>query len=882
MGNSRGRRRVATAIAAILSAAAQAQQAPTAENKPDLETVTITGSLLKRTDIETPSPVQVISSDDLKDSGYTNLSDVLRNLSANGQGALGQSFGQAFASGGSGIALRGLTVGGTLTLIDGQRMVAFPLSDDNQRSFVDISAIPFNAIENVEVLKDGGSAEYGADAIAGVVNIKLKKTFVGAEITAEGGTSYKRDGTGYHLAGIFGTGDLVNDGYNAYVAIDFHKTDAIDASARSGGFANLDWSGLPGGINTTPGAAGNPNITYPGSTTGYLINPNTASGQPYGFLPGCSQAAQNANQCTFAFPGLIQPPSEQTNVLAKFTKGLANDWLFSLTGSVFVSNAEQVAPSSSTNPFPGTAYGSGGQTNIAFGPGVAPHLVSYPAITLPASSPLNPYGVPANLVYNFADVGPQITDVSTTTYRLIADVKGSLLGWDVDADVGAMYASMSVKQFGDFSYGAAQTAINDGVYVPGFTNNGGSYLAPEVSFHPSSTLDVAGVQAQREVAQLPGGPLGLAVGAQYYYQAQNAQSAPSLVDGTQIGDPVYTIGSQSNVAVFTEVDAQIFKMLEVDGAVRYDHYNTYGGTATPKFGVKFAPIDMLTFRGTWGKGFRAPSISESGQSGEIFGAGATNDPILCPGGVQNVKGTLRRATDRLPGLQSQPEGGHVEQPQFRPDLRAPQQLQRVGGLVQDQVDQRHYFPVRGRWSERLHLIGPRPCRSAGPVHGHDDGRSSLSDANRDHPGRLGGVRPISIRERRHHPNRGYRYRYANPLGPGRHRQGQSAAHLDSCARVQRDGAGADLRSGWHARPVGDFGRYRKSEGSRHAVSDLGAQRRFFDGVGELHRPLQHHGPLGWSGHLSDRSGGIGDFSLRAAFHGPHTASRAVVPVLHGA
>ena len=354
MGNSRGRRRVATAIAAILSAAAQAQQAPTAENKPDLETVTITGSLLKRTDIETPSPVQVISSDDLKDSGYTNLSDVLRNLSANGQGALGQSFGQAFASGGSGIALRGLTVGGTLTLIDGQRMVAFPLSDDNQRSFVDISAIPFNAIENVEVLKDGGSAEYGADAIAGVVNIKLKKTFVGAEITAEGGTSYKRDGTGYHLAGIFGTGDLVNDGYNAYVAIDFHKTDAIEASSRSGGFANLDWSGLPGGINTTPGAAGNPNITYPGSTTGYLINPNTSSGQPYGFLPGCSQAAQNANQCTFAFPGLIQPPSEQTNVLAKFTKGLANDWLFSLTGSVFVSNAEQVAPSSSTNPFPGT------------------------------------------------------------------------------------------------------------------------------------------------------------------------------------------------------------------------------------------------------------------------------------------------------------------------------------------------------------------------------------------------------------------------------------------------------------------------------------------------------------------------------------------------
>jgi len=637
---------LATVIAGILSATAHAQQAPSSasadETKPEIATVTITGSLLKRTDIETPSPVQVISSQDLLDSGYTNLSDVMRNLSANGQGALGQSFGQAFASGGSGVALRGLTVGGTLTLIDGFRMVSYPLSDDNQRSFVDISAIPFNAIEGVDVLKDSGSSAYGADAIAGVVNIKLKKTYVGAEVTAEAGTSYKRDGTGYHLAGIFGHGDLVQDGYNAYIAIDFHKTDAITGAERSNeGFANLNWSGLPGGINTNPGAAGDPAVTYPNSTTGYMVNPNyPANGlAQYGFLPGCTQAAQNADQCTYRFPGLIQPPSEQTNVLAKFTKALANDWTLALTGSVFVSNAEQVAAPSSYNAFPGTNYASNGQVNIAFGPGVSPYLVTYPPITIPANSPLNPYGQAAALIYNFADVGAQVTDVSTTTYRMIADLKGQILGWDIDADVGGMYSSMSAKQFGDLDYQNATTAINDGVYVPGVTTNMTSYLAPEVEYHPSSQLDIAGIQAQRELVQLPGGPLSMALGAQYYYQAQNAQSAPALVYGIQAGDPVYTIGSQDNVAVFTELDAQILKMLEVDAAVRYDHYNTYGGTATPKFGVKYSPIDMLTLRGTFGRGFRAPSISESGQSGEIFGAGATYDPILCPNGVQNVKNT---------------------------------------------------------------------------------------------------------------------------------------------------------------------------------------------------------------------------------------------------
>lgn len=635
---------IATAIAGILSTAAHAQQAASSASdessgKPEIATVTITGSLLKRADVETPSPVQVISSQDLLDSGYTNLSDVLRNLSANGQGALGQSFGQAFASGGSGIALRGLTVGGTLTLIDGFRMVAYPLSDDNQRSFVDVSAIPFNAIEGVDVLKDSGSSIYGADAIAGVVNIKLKKTFVGAEVTAEGGTSYKRDGTGYHLAGIFGHGDLVQDGYNAYIAIDFHKTDAITGASRNNeGFANLDWSGLPGGVNTKPGAANDPGIPYPNSLTGYLINPNTTSGQPYAFLPGCSQAAQNANQCTYQFPGLIQPATEQTNVLAKFTKALANDWTLALTGSVFVSNAEQVAASSFTNAFPTTAYATGGQVNIAFGPGVAPHLVTYNPITVPANAPYNPYGVPANLVYNFGDVGPTVTDVSTTTYRLIADLKGQFLGWDIDADAGGMYSSMSAKQFGDFDFGNAQTAISDGLYVPGVSSMA-SYLAPEVEYHPASQLDIAGLQAQRELLQLPGGPLAMAIGTQYYYQSQNAQSAPTLVNGIQEGDPVYTIGSQANIAVFTELDAQILKNLEVDAAVRYDHYNTYGGTATPKFGVKYAPIDMLTLRGTFGRGFRAPSISESGNSGEIFGAGSTFDPILCPNGTPNVKGT---------------------------------------------------------------------------------------------------------------------------------------------------------------------------------------------------------------------------------------------------
>src|ERR1700728_361013 len=180
----------AAAVAALLASAllgapARAQQAPSSSGSSsgELTEIVVTGSLIKRTDTETPSPIQIISADDIKESGYTNVSDVLRNLSANGSGTLSQGFGQAFAAGASGIALRGLSVGATLTLIDRERMAPYPLSDDGERSFVDVSAIPFNAVDTVEVLKDGGSALYGADAIAGVVNIKLKKTYVGSELT---------------------------------------------------------------------------------------------------------------------------------------------------------------------------------------------------------------------------------------------------------------------------------------------------------------------------------------------------------------------------------------------------------------------------------------------------------------------------------------------------------------------------------------------------------------------------------------------------------------------------------------------------------------------------------------------------------------------------
>lgn len=653
-GEYRRQKMSGLAFLALLSGNSLVSQAvygqTTAPHDTELQEIVVTGSLIRRTDAETPSPVQVITAEDLTKSGYTTVSDVLRNLSANGAGTLSQSFNSSFAGGGSGVALRGLSVGGTLTLIDGHRMVGYPLTDDGQRNFVDVTAIPFNAVERVEVLKDGASSEYGSDAIAGVVNIILKKTYTGAEISVEGGTSAKQDGTLEHISTLMGTGDLASDKYNVYVTAEFRKQDAIGFYSRNGAFNVLDYRGV-GGVNTTPGAGSNPfgngGSGYPASLTGYLINPG-ATGPAQAFLPGCSSTAQLADQCTFRDAGLqIQPPTQSMNILTKFTVNLGDNWQSITTASVFQTKAQQAGPA-----YASTAYPSGSEI-IGLPPGGLPNVQIYPVITVPASYPNNPYGAAAPLVYNFGEVGYPYTQYKTNTYRLVEDVNGTVAGWDVGASAGYMYAILDQVSFGAIEPGALQDALNSGGYILG-SSTGASRFAPTAEATDASYLMYGNVHGSHKLMALPGGDLALAVGAEYFEKKLNAPAAATSVSAIQGGlNDAYALGSQADTAGFLELNAPIFKNLEANAALRYDHYNTAaGGSTTPKFGVKYTPIPQLAIRGTWGKGFRAPSIPES-NSGAAFGAGSVPDPVLCPTADPKAPGTFpSQCAVQLVGVQS--------------------------------------------------------------------------------------------------------------------------------------------------------------------------------------------------------------------------------------
>jgi iron complex outermembrane receptor protein len=668
---------VATALISLSPGMVAAQEQPAAPPSQTLETVVVTGSMIKRLDFDTPSPVQVLTSTDLQQSGYTSVSDVLRNLSANGQGTLTQTNPFSFAGGASGVALRGLTVGATLTLIDGERMVAYPLTDDGQRTFVDVSSLPLSVVERVEVLKDGASSEYGSDAIAGVVNVILKKSFTGFEVNAEGGETGRHDGATERVTGIAGTGNLDSDGYNAFISVEWRHQDEIYLDNRSAGlWNNLNWTPW-GGVNLTPGAgsayaAGA--VFYPGSLTGILLNPATQQldGSEIYLNGACTDAKMFADQCTYIDKQLeIQPQTGNLNILGRFTKALTGDWQAILTASMFRSEAEQIGGHFPINPAT--------TPNIALGPGIPPTVVDpllFP-LTVPTNYPGNTFGQPAPFIYSFPELGQTQTQYVTNTYRGFVDFKGPAAGWDLDLTAGAMYAAVTSKSYAEINFNALQNALNNG-YILG-SANGASLFAPVEEVKDSNQLEDIDLRGTRTLAQLPGGPLSLGAGIGYYHTYLDSPAVADVASGAQFGSVAYAIGSQNNFAAYSELVAPLVHGLELDGAVRWDHYNTYGSSVTPKFGLKYEPLHQVAFRATWGQGFRAPNPAEAGQAGSLFGGVENPDPILCKQTAtgQQLIGSFPNTCNEFPtGLQT-----------TNPNLKPERSTNYTGGIILTPIEQ---------------------------------------------------------------------------------------------------------------------------------------------------------------------------------------------------
>ena len=233
----------AAAVGTCLPAIAQEAQS---DDEP-IEEIVTTGTVLKRADTEA-LPISIMTEEDMELRGLNTISEVALRLPQNNAGTIVNNWnvGFNFATGATAPALRGLTVQSTLSVADGLRLAPYPLADDGQRNFVDLNTIPNSIVERVEVLRDGASSTYGADAIAGVVNVITKKEIQGAHINASGGFSQDGGGEEQRVDFSWGTGDLGNDGYNFYVAGEYMNQESLRRDERGYPFNTADWSGICG------------------------------------------------------------------------------------------------------------------------------------------------------------------------------------------------------------------------------------------------------------------------------------------------------------------------------------------------------------------------------------------------------------------------------------------------------------------------------------------------------------------------------------------------------------------------------------------------------------------------------------------------------------
>jgi iron complex outermembrane recepter protein len=617
---------------AVTPASAQMSATP-------MERIEVTGTNIRRTDSETPSEVQVITSQQMIQSGYTSVSQVLRDLTANGQGTLTQGFNRAFAGGGSGVALRGLTVGATLVLIDGYRMAGYPLTDDAQRNFVDISSIPFVAVDRIEVLLDGASAIYGSDAIAGVVNIILKKDFKGTNINVTGGTTTKGGGTTVDAQIMQGFGD-VGAGLGGYVAFEYRNQDAVNLDQRQGQPWNVTDYTPWGGQNLNPGAVSGSVANPVIRGAPYLQKPggSGSSASTFDFLtPTCNFAARNANLCNYTNDwGQIQPHTQNVNLIGSVTGRLNDAWSLNVTASYFDSEAEQ-----HTNVAAIPAGSFGGIT--AIGPNQVPTIKSaFSNFTVPANYPGNTFGVPANVRAILPGVEARTANFDTGATRLVAQLTGSAWGWDIVGTAGYTNVRTAVTYNGYINYpnlvAGLQDPNNPYLLTGGNSQSLQSAVAPTATNTVWNNLSFIQAAGSHDLMQLQGGPMTLAVGAGDVYRNLQSPNPGAEQDGLQALPSAYAVGSQNNANLYAELAAPVLKSLEIDAAIRYDYYNVpSNSTWNPKVGAKWTPIKEFALRGTVGTGFRAPYITEAGNAGSLFGFNGIRDPQLCP--VSNPDGS---------------------------------------------------------------------------------------------------------------------------------------------------------------------------------------------------------------------------------------------------
>jgi iron complex outermembrane receptor protein len=595
-----------------------------AQQDQKLERVEITGSSIKRADAETALPVQTIKREDIAKAGVTTAAELLKNISA-AAANLGDGASITDNTGGqrgfNGANLRGIGVSSTLVLLNGRRLANFASPGDS--AGVDLNSIPAGAIQRVEVLKDGASAIYGTDAIGGVINFITRQDYTGVDVsgswfgTQEGGAGKKT----FTVSG--GVGEIAKDGFNLFATLDVQRLDALRSTQRNFIQERPLAQTIPFYLSTRP-YPGNIRLSSNSTTraaqlaainaAGYTIN-----GKPYSqrtinlYAPACNPPASvyaptqiGSEACGYDYMAdtEIYPKADKTSFLTR--------------GVVDVGGGHQL--------FAEALLARAETTYV-----LSPNPTGLSGIRWSAISPFLPKPVndtrTVEVRFRATELGNRTNQVTSDANRIVVGAKGTLSGdWDYAA--AASYAQNKVADRyvnGYFRFNELLDAVKAGKLNPF-----GPSPASSQSLIQSLRVDdearkgegaTSGVDFKLTgtLAQLEGGDLGVALGAELRRETQKFTPSALLVSNNIGGDrdssgtaaPLVATSYGRNIeSAYAELNAPVSKQLEIQAALRFDHYQNVGSTVNPKLGLRYQPEKTLVLRASAGTGFRAPSFSE--------------------------------------------------------------------------------------------------------------------------------------------------------------------------------------------------------------------------------------------------------------------------------
>lgn len=589
-----------------------------------LERVVITGSSIKRLEAETALPVTVLTRAQIEKSGATSVEDVLRRVAASAAAFSDSTQGAGYAT--SNANMRGLGAHSTLVLLNGRRLANHPFGSIGGNVSVDLNSIPFAALERVEVLRDGASALYGTDAMGGVLNFITRRDYRSGEVSLRYGNTESKIGGAEKGASLsVGFGDYEADRFNVLLTANLQKNSRLRAVDQKlyNRFSEVEGGGAPTSGRAFPGRVVDLNVT-PGAYPELNPGADFAACDPVNtVLQTLSATTPNGTakkRCRFIYAAVLDnlPDQEKSDLFGRLSYRLDKDNELFFEGSYARAHSiGRIAPV----PIDSVA----GHFNRETG--------EYPSFQMPTSSRYFPKDLLTKLGYTpatwDADGDGMVevalralplgnrTNINTNEQaRAVLGMRGLMAGWDYD--LGFTFAQAK----GHLEY---QNYVHESKFIAALATGNINPFGPSADMaawnssrmdgpmrQSKSTTTAVDGKISRELFSMAGGMAAVAIGVDLRHEkAQdnpiNADYAAGLHVGGE-GTVPATSASRSVAAAYTEMSLPFSKGWEATLAARYDHYSDFGSTFNPRVALRFQPSKELLLRGSFGTGFRAPTL----------------------------------------------------------------------------------------------------------------------------------------------------------------------------------------------------------------------------------------------------------------------------------